>query len=78
MGSAFLRGPPAAFLAARDELLAVLKYHNLEPELVVMDRALRQLREDEHWHFCRARNSWAIQQLGLWHWQRTTMANIDC
>ena len=38
------RGPREAFLAALEDVIAVLAVHNLRPELLPMDAALRSLR----------------------------------
>ena len=71
------RCPTQHFLAARSEMIAILECYDLEPGLVVMDGAPRTLREDEHWHFSRARNDWAISQLALLDWHRRTMENTE-
>ena len=48
------RGPREAFLAALEDVIGVLALHNLRPELLPMDAALRSLQDDEHRHFRRA------------------------
>ena len=69
------RGPREAFLAALEDVIGVLALHNLRPELLPMDAALRSLQDDEHRHFRRAtrervRSQGTLSQTGpdSWTW----------
>ena len=71
------RGPREASLAALEDVIGVLALHNLRPELLPMDAALRSLQDDEHRHFRRARREWVRSQVMLSAWHTRTLESID-